>query len=52
MDNDGSPWDDDKGDDGDFHPNEKSELMYSSDDDDDDENFKYDEDLEQWDNIY
>ena len=29
-DRDESPWDGDKGDDGDYHPNKKSDLIYSS----------------------
>ena len=33
-DDDESPWDDDKCEDGDFHPNEKNGLVYSSDNDD------------------
>ena len=51
-DDDESPWDGDKGDNGDYHPKKKSNLMYSSDDDDDDgdddDNFKYDADLEEF----
>jgi hypothetical protein len=47
-DRDESPWDGDKGDDGDYHPNKKSDLICSSDDDDDDNNFKYDADLEEF----